>query len=150
MKKVEAEQIRTFHRQYRAVKANAVAKLRAIGASSNLTEFQVDTQTEEVTNEFIQKSRAALMQLLQMLCITVEKYNFSLGLDGNQTSNEVLKIAEAEVGRIVGRRVKVPNEYILEPDDNELETLLESVTGSPEQFLAHVLLEDVSKLFFNE
>ncbi|KAL7054960.1 hypothetical protein AAHC03_024409 [Spirometra sp. Aus1] len=149
MKKVQAEQIRTFHRQYRAVKSNAVAQLRAIRSSSDLTEFQVDSRTEEVTADFIQQTRAALMQLLQMLCITVEKYNFSLGVDTNQTSNEVLKIAETEVGRIVRRSVKVPDDYIIEPGDDDLETLLASVTGSPEQFLAHVLLEDLTAALMN-
>uniref|UniRef100_A0A183T3N2 Magnesium transporter n=1 Tax=Schistocephalus solidus TaxID=70667 RepID=A0A183T3N2_SCHSO len=43
----------------------------------------------------------------------------------------------------------VPDDYIIEPGDDDLETLLASVTGSPEQFLAHVLLEDLTAALMN-
>ncbi|VDK36798.1 unnamed protein product [Taenia asiatica] len=151
MLRIQNEQIRTFTKRYQEIRntaVNSLAKVRA-NALKNGQE-NVDKEIERITSQFLQQTKEALRKLLQMLCITEEKYKMSVPASRQQnTATRVLEITQKQVEQLVGHKIKVPDEYATGEVEDDLESFVASVTGGPEEFFANVLLEDLTTAMRN-
>ncbi|KAL5103029.1 Rab effector MyRIP [Taenia crassiceps] len=151
MLRIQNEQIRAFTKRYQEIRNAAVNSLTRVRANALKNgQENVDKEIESTTSQFLQQTREALRKLLQMLCITEEKYKMSLPASRQQnTSTRVLEITQKQVEQLVGHKIKVPDEYVNAEVDEDLESFVASVTGGPEEFFANVLLEDLTTAMRN-
>nr|CDS20624.1 synaptotagmin protein 4 [Echinococcus granulosus] len=125
MLRIENEQIRTFTKRYQEVRSTAV-------------------------NALNKQTREALRKLLQMLCITEEKYKLSVHNSRQvNTATRVLEITQKQVEQLVGHKIQIPDEYTNVEVEEDLESFVASVASGPEEFFANVLLEDLTKAMRN-
>ncbi|VDM31744.1 unnamed protein product [Hydatigera taeniaeformis] len=153
MLRIENEQIKAFKKRYHEIRSSAVHSLTKVRANTLRNgQENVEKEIEGITSHFQQQTKEALRKLLQVLCITEEKYKMSLQSPGQEnTATRVLEITQKQVEQMVGHKIKVPEEYTKgEVVEEDLESFVATVIGGPEDFFANILLEDVSRLNTSE
>nr|CDS26841.1 synaptotagmin protein 4 [Hymenolepis microstoma] len=145
LRKKQNDQIVKFGKQYQEIRSVAMKALSKVRSdSAKYTPEEVDREIEKITQQFIQQTKEAIRKLLQMLCITEERYKVSSDSPVRcNTSVRVLELTQRQVESLVGHKIRIPDEYIRSEADEELDSYVASVAGGPEEFFADVLLEDL-------
>ncbi|KAH9277964.1 Rab effector MyRIP [Echinococcus granulosus] len=151
MLRIENEQIRTFTKRYQEVRSTAVNALNKVrGTAMKNGQEDSEKEVDRITSQFLQQTREALRKLLQMLCITEEKYKLSVHNSRQvNTATRVLEITQKQVEQLVGHKIQIPDEYTNVEVEEDLESFVASVASGPEEFFANVLLEDLTKAMRN-